>query len=166
MKLDYVTIKCYRVQDLRGCILAESKKLLALQYTPDFFSDGILILDKRYIYDIQRDRTGDFHTQLLQQFDLIQAYDFSRYDIKNWRIFFESTLHQQPFMMIEDEFTDMEMTYIGKLEKVKKQQLIMHQFSGAGNWDKDKTPVHYDWISMCHIHSNYVNLYEKYFKSK
>lgn len=163
MPLDYVTIKRYRVKDLRGFILAESKKLLALQYTPDFFSDGILILDKRYIYDIQRDRTGEFHTQLMQQFDLIQGYDFSQYDIKNWRTFFQSALPQQPFMMIEDEFTGFDMTYIGKLEKVKKQQLIMHQFSGVGNWDNDQTPVYYDWISLCHIYSNYVNLYEKYF---
>lgn len=163
MNLDYVTIKRYKSENLHGFILAESKKLLALQYVYDFIIDGILILDKRYVYDVESSKSNEYQLKMMQHFGLTNAIKPVNYDIKNWRNFFESALSQQPFCMIEDEFTGFDMAYIGKLEKVKKRHVVMHQFSAAGNWDKDKTKIYYDWISLCHLQSNYVNLYEKYF---
>lgn len=78
--------------------------------------------------------------------------------------FFDSIASQHTYCMIEDEHTGLDITYIGKINKVKKHHIVMHEFSGAGNWHKDKTKIYYDWISMCHLNSHYVNLYEQYFK--
>lgn len=147
-----------------GFILAESKKLLMIQEVVDLRLDGILIIDKKEITDCYTDFANAYQTEMLKAFGIYQQIDFTKkYDIKNWKRFFKSVAKDFPYCEINDDRFGVNMFYIGKILKIKKKSLHLHEFSGAGNWYDKPTKIPYSHISTCGIGTHYVQTYANYF---
>lgn len=95
--------------------------------------NGILILDKRYIHNIQMNQSSKYQLKMMKHFGLIKDINPVHFNVKNWRNFFDSIASQHTYCMIENEYMGLDITYIGKINKVKKHHIVMHEFSGAGN---------------------------------
>lgn len=169
MKRKMVTIEREKFSEgnLYGFILKESKKLLMIRQIFDFRVEGILVINKKEISDCYSSLSNDYQTEMLKEFGIYQTIDFNiDYNIKNWRSFFESSHKDFPYCEIYDDSFGINSFYIGKIVKIKKKSLKLHEFSGAGNWDKKPTKIAYHTISTCGIGMHYTQMYANYFALK
>lgn len=166
MKRKLVTIEREKVSKhkLYGFILKESKKLLMIRQIVDLRADGILIMNKKEISDCYSSLSDEYQTEMLKELGIYQNIDFNvNYDIQNWRSFFESSHQDFPYCEINDDRFGVNLFYIGKIVKIKKKSLKLHEFSGAGNWHKKPSKIIYDEISTCGIGMHYTQVYADYF---
>ncbi|WP_066801297.1 hypothetical protein [Moraxella oblonga] len=166
-KPQLVTIERQKVGlcDLYGFILKESKNLLMIRQVSNLRLDGILIINKKEISDYYTNLSNEYQTQMLKEFGIYQTIDFKvDYDIKNWKQFFKSSIKEVSYFDIDENAFGIYLYYLGKLVKIKKHSILLHQFSGAGNWDKKPTKIYYDHISTCGIGTTYLQTYVDYFK--
>lgn len=164
-----ITIEREKVSQnkLYGFILKESKHLLMIRQVVDLRLDGILVINKKEISDYYSSLSNQYQTEILKQCGIYQHIDFNiDYDIRYWKNFFESSHKDFSYIEIDDDSFGVNLFYIGKIVKIKKKSIILHEFSGAGRWHKIPSKIYYDNISTCGIGMYYTQCYVDYFNEK
>lgn len=153
--------------EIQGFKLAESKKLLLIQYIYDFNADGLMVLRKQDITNIETTNTDKFQTKLLQAEGVLQTINFDvDYDLSSWKNFIQSALQQHQYFIIEEEdFEEYEMT-IGTIENIGNESVQMKYFSGTARWEDEPEEIKYADITSLKVRCNYINVYERYFQQQ
>jgi len=162
-----VTIYRENINDtgIQGFILGYSKKLILIQYVYDFNLDGIMILQRSDITSIEADKSGIFQTQLLKDEGLYAKVDFSKkYDLKNWETVLSTISSTYHFITLEDENPDAYVFMLGRLKKMGRKKVSVHEFTCTGTWKKEVSKMSYKNISSFRAGNNYPKVYENYFK--
>jgi len=156
-KIDELGIQCF--------ILAYSKKLILIQYVYDFNLDGIMVLQRSDVTSIESDESGLFQTQLLKDEGLYAKVDFSKtYDLKNWKTVLSTIGSTYQFITLEDENPDNYVFILGKMTKLGRKKVSVHEFSCTGTWKEEVSKISYKHITSFRAGNNYPNVYENYFK--
>ena len=150
---------------IQGFILAHSKKLILLQYVYDFNLDGIMILQRSDVTNIESDESGIFQTQLLKDEGLYAKVDFSKtYDVKNWETVLSTIGSSYQFITLENENPDDYAFMIGKITKLGRKKVFVHEFTCTGTWNEKVSKMSYKNISFFRAGNNYAKVYERYFE--
>jgi len=150
---------------IQGFILAYSKKLILIQYVYDFNLDGIMILQRSDITSIESDESGLFQNQLLKDEGLYAQVDFTQtYDVKNWKTVLATFGSTHKFITLEDENSDEYIFMIGKMTKLGRKKISVHEFLCTGTWKEEVSKISYKNISSLRAGNNYPKVYENYFK--
>lgn len=169
MKPKIVTIERKNIDDnsIQGIILKESKKLLVFEHVLDFRLDGLMVLDKNDISNIQTTDTDNFQLMLMEGEGLIEFITSDlEYNLNSWRSFIESAKTKHKYFIFEEErFEESEFT-IGKITDFSDKYFEMLGFSGTARWEERPERIHYSDVTCCQIGSNYINVYARYFARK
>jgi hypothetical protein len=150
---------------IQGIILGYSKKLILIQYVYDFNLDGIMVLQRSGITSIESDESGLFQTQLLKDEGLYDKVDFTKkYNLKNWKSFLSHIDTSFHFITLEDEDPYKYAFMIGKVTKLGRKKVSVHQFSCTGTWKKEVSKMSYKNITSLRVGNHYPKVYENYFK--
>lgn len=167
MTYELITIKREKISDNRiyGFVLKESKKLLMIRQVYDLRPDGLLIINKKDISFCESTRANQYQSQMLKALGIYENIDFKAdYDLTNWQAFFESVHQDFGYFEIDDDRFGVNIFYLGKLLKIKKKSISLHEFTGAGNWYKKPTKIPYKHISTVGIGMHYTQMYAQYFE--
>jgi hypothetical protein len=148
-------------QSLQAFILNYSESLILMQYICDFRLDGHLILRGDDISSITCRATDEFQRKLMDENGLIENIDF---DFNVELSSFSSLLNalpRQSIVIIEDE--GMDLFWIGRFIDSDNNNICLHEFSGAANWDDELTYIGQKDITCCQLNSNYISYYARYF---
>lgn len=150
---------------IQGFILAHSKKLILIQYVYDFNLDGIMVLQRSDVTNIESDESGMFQTQLLKDEGLYTQVDFIKtYDVKNWKTVLASFESTHQFITLEDENSEEYVFMIGKMTKLGRKKVSVHEFLCTGTWKEEVSKMSYKYITSFRAGNNYPNVYANYFK--
>lgn len=150
---------------IQGFILGYSKKLILIQYVYDFNLDGIMILQRSDVTNIESDESGMFQTQLLKNEGLYDKVDFSKtYDLKNWKTVLSTIGSTYQFITLEDENPECYIFILGKITKLGRKKVSVHEFACTGTWKNEVSKMSYKNITSFRAGNNYPKVYENYFK--
>ena len=150
---------------IQGFILAHSKKLVLIQYVYDFNLDGIMVLQRSDVTSIESDESGMFQTQLLKDEGLYAKVDFTKtYDVKNWKTVLAAFGSTHQFITLEDENSEEYVFMIGKMTKLGRKKVSVHEFLCTGIWKEEVSKMSYKNITSLRAGNNYPKVYENYFK--
>ena len=162
-----VSIRRESIDGLRiqGFILAYSKELILIQYVYDFNLDGLMVLRRSDISEIDADKTDIFQTQILKDEGLFSEVDFQKeYDVKDWRTVLNTVGKEYGLVIIEDEVSEDPEFLLGKIQDIKNDSVSILGFTGAASWHEEPTEISYEDISSFQAGNNYLMMYKKYFE--
>jgi hypothetical protein len=150
---------------IQGFILGLSDELLLLQYVYDFNLDGLLVIRKADITDVNCRATDAFQKQLLITEGLFQQIPFGKcYNLEDWKSIISQLWRQFKFVIVEDEHGETKEFLIGEVQKITKKGISLRYFSGAGNWNEELKKLLFSRITSCQVNTNYLNVYQRYFE--
>ena len=150
---------------IQGFVLAYSKDLILIQYVYDFNVDGIMVLRRSDISEIDTDKTDIFQTQILKDEGLFAEVDFQKeYDVKDWPTVLNSVGKDYGLVIVEDEISEDPEFLLGEIQDIKNNSVSILGFTGAANWHKEPTEINYEDISSFQAGNNYSKMYKRYFE--
>jgi hypothetical protein len=150
---------------IQGFVLGHSRKLVALQYVADLELDGLMILRVADITTVRCRQTDKFQKSLLQQEGLLDQVPFeSEFDLGDWRSVISQLANEHTLMILECEARKEKDFVIGRVLKRTADEVHVHCFSGAANWDAEPTRLKFSDITSCQVANNYLNVYQRYFE--
>lgn len=148
---------------IQGFILEYSEDLLLLQYISDFRIDGLLVLRVSDITEILCDKTNRLQMKILINEGIFEKVDFkTNYNLSGWSSVFSGIAPEFELITIEDEPYSIIM--IGKLEQVKEESVVIHEFTGAARWLEDMSEMYFEDISSFQVGNHYAAMYQRYFQ--
>lgn len=149
---------------LQGFPLLYSQDLLLLRYVYDFHLDGLLLVRRCDVTDVQFRETDKFQRNLLQTENRLKRRLFrSNHAIGNFSTFLKSLASKQ-VVIVEDERPETQAFYIGRVSSAGSSAVKLQEFTGAGNWERETTTIQLDDITCCQIETNYALFYERHFE--
>lgn len=149
---------------VQGFPLAYSPSLLLIRYVYDFHLDGLLLVRRSDITDVNCRGTDKFQRKLLETENKLKRGLFqSNYSIGNFSAFLES-LDPNRIVIIENEFPESTQFFIGRVLGTNKQFAQLQEFSGTGRWEQKPTKIPLAEITCCQLETNYINFYARHFK--
>lgn len=150
---------------IQGFVLAASEELVVLQYVYDFNLDGLMILSRSDISDIQETKTDKFQTKLLKHEGLLGNVPFERtFEAQSWRAIIKQLSRSYPLLILECERGDKPDFVIGRLLKTTSAAAYVNYFTGIGRWLEKPVRVAYEDITSFQVGSNYLNVYHRHFE--
>lgn len=151
---------------IQGVILDYSDTLVLLQNVSDFILDGLMLVRRADITDIECTETDAFQKQLLVREGVFDHIDFNaNYKLQTWKDFASNASKQHSYFIFEIEDFEESEFYIGKIEAIRDNAITFKQFNGIAEWDAETSVLEFDKITSCQISNNYLNVYERYFAS-
>lgn len=93
------------------------------------------------------------------QVDFIKTYD-----VKNWKTVLASFESTHQFITLEDENSEEYVFMIGKMTKLGRKKVSVHEFLCTGTWKEEVSKMSYKYITSFRAGNNYPNVYANYFK--
>lgn len=150
---------------IQGFLLGDSDEYVLIRYVYDFNFDGLMVLRKKDISSIETSETDEFQTQLLKDEGMYEKIDFnSEYDMTSLRSLIVSLAKEYEYFIVEAEDRDEPEFTIGRIEEIGRQSIFIKYFSGIGRWIDELVEVNYSDITSLQVGSNYLNVYERYFR--
>ena len=139
--------------------------LLLVSYVYDFTLDGVMVLRRSDVSELESDKTDLLQTQILKDEGVYSSIDFNvSYDLNSWRTVFLTLGALNRFTSIEDENPEYPLFYLGEVLNVGDETVSIIGFSGAANWDDEPSEIAYEDISCVQSGNNYTKVYERYFE--
>lgn len=161
-----VSIRRAEIDDarLQAFLIDYSETLVLVHYVYDFNLDGLMLLRCADISCIQSDKTDLFQTQMLKEEGLYEQVDFDiSCDLSSWSLALSTLGALNRIITIDDENPKAPVFYIGKVIDIGTESVSIKGFSGAGNWNRHTSGIHYDYISCIQMGNHYSSAYERYF---
>ena len=150
---------------IQAFLLDYSEDLILIQYVFDFILDGLMVLRRSDICEIESDKTDLLQTKILKDEGLYSKVDFDiECDLKSWGSVLSTLGSRYRFITIEDENPEYPLLYLGEIHAAETESVSIIGFSGAANWDDEVSVIYYEDISCVQLGNNYVNVYERYFE--
>ena len=165
LKRDLIAVSRQSLESnkLQGFPLAYSPDLLLVRYVYDFHLDGLLLIRRKDISYVHCRETDRFQRKLLETENRIKRGLFRRdYSVESFTSFLQRINHKQ-IVVRENETPGVDDFFIGRHINSDKDTVTIHEFSGAGNWERDMTKIPIDTITCCQIETNYINFYSRHF---
>lgn len=164
---DLVTLRRDDLDDaaIQGYVLALSPALVVLQYVYDFHLDGLMVLRRADITDVNGSRTDRLQREMLAREGLEQRVPFDKaFDLVDWHAAVGQLSREYPLMILECEDLDDPDLVIGRVHALHAAQVDFEHFSGAANWDPELAEIALDDLTCCRVDSNYINFYRRHFE--
>lgn len=150
---------------IQAFLLDYSDELILVQYVYDFNLDGLMVLRRSDISEIESSKTDILQTQILKDEGLYLKVDFNfKCDVSCWRGVLSTLNSLNRFIIAEDETSDCPMFYLGEIRDIREDSVSILCFSGAANWDDEVSVIYYKDISCVQSGSNYAKVYERCFE--
>lgn len=161
-------VSCTRARldshNLQGFPLAFSHDLLMLRYVYDFHIDGLLLIRRDDITDLESRGTDQLQRKMLEAEKQLKRELFrTSHDIQSFGAFL-SSLTKQTIVIVENESQNNRLFAIGRVLDVSGDYVSVLEFSGMANWESEATHIALGDITCCQIQSNYINFYARYFE--
>ena len=148
---------------VQGFPLAYSAQLLLIRHVYDFHVEGLWLVRRSDITDTYCRETDRFQRKLLETENKLKRGIFrSNYSVDNFSTFLQG-FGTNKIAIIENESQRSGGFHIGRIVAVRQQSVTMHEFSGAGNWDRQHAEIDLNDVTSCEIDSNYINFYARHF---
>lgn len=164
---DLVTFRRDDIDDagIQGYVLALSPTLVVLQYVQDFHLDGLMVLRRADITDVNGSRTDRLQREMLAKEGLEQRVPFGKaFDLADWRAIIGQLSREYPLMILECEVLDDPDFVIGRVHALHADQVDFEYFSGAANWAPESAEIDLADVTCCQVDSNYINFYRRHFE--
>lgn len=149
---------------IQAFLLDYSEDLILIQYVYDFNLDGLMVLRRSDISEMESDKTDLLQTKILKDEGLYSKVDFDiECELKSWGSALSTLGSRYRFITIEDENPEYTLFYLGEINAIEKESVSIIGFNGAANWDDELSVIYYEDISCVQLGNNYVNVYERYF---
>jgi hypothetical protein len=164
---DLITLRRDDIDDagIQGYVLALSPTLVVLQYVCDFHLDGLMVLRRGDITDVNGSRTDRLQREMLAREGVEQRVPFDKaFDLADWHAVIGQLSREFPLMILECEDLDDPDFVIGRVHALRADQVDFEHFSGAANWQPELAEIDLDDITCCQVDSNYINFYRRHFE--
>ena len=152
---------------IQGFILGYSEDLIFLHYVYDFRLDGLMVLRRSEISEIELSKTDKFQKELLIKEGVFSKVDFSlKYPLTSWHDFIKYASSKHRYFVFEEELLEEPSFVIGKVESINSEKLHVKYFTGIARWEDELSVVDLSELTSCQISNNYLNVYERYFEGK
>ena len=150
---------------IRAFILGVSERLALLQYVYDFKLDGLLVVRREDISDVQRTATDKFQQSLLAEEGVDREVPFGlQLPLGDWRSVVTHLGGQYPLMILESELGPAPQFVIGRLLKATETRVEVQSFTGAGRWSANPVRLKYAHLTSLQVNTNYANVYQRHFE--
>ncbi|MBO6620289.1 MAG: hypothetical protein JJ892_13235 [Balneola sp.] len=156
-------IDSHRIQ---GFLLDYSDEIILLQYISDFRMDGLMILKRSDITEIESDKTDSFQTQILKDDGIFDKIQFNTvYKVDNLHCFFLSLkkINEKELVILENETSDPPIFCLGRVEMIGRKSISIKSFSGRAKWKEESEIFDFNDINSVQIQSSYIKGYQRYF---
>jgi hypothetical protein len=150
---------------LYGFILQFNDRFVLLAQEYDFYMDGWMILERRFITKIEYPRSSRFHKSMLERESLLTNINPNlTVNLNNYRAIFRSLKKSKVFVIVENERPKEDKFLIGPIQRINKNNVSIRYFDVCGKWEKRYRKIDFDEITSIRFGCNYIKLYEKYLK--
>lgn len=150
---------------IQGFVVGLSDDLLALEYVYDFQIDGLLIIKRSDISQIDRTETDKFQEQLLASEGIGPGQQGPvDLELRSWKSAIAQLREQYPIMILERELGPAPEFAIGKPVRATSAQIEFRSFSGIGRWSTKTERLKYSQITSLQVNTRYINFYQRYFQ--
>ncbi|MFK7933062.1 MAG: hypothetical protein AB8G22_06090 [Saprospiraceae bacterium] len=154
-----------RSQIERGYFLKASKELAILQECDDFQLEGSVVFPIEQIEKIRYNRNDAFYDKIVTKEGLKTQLRMNvKVDISDWVSLFTEFKENQKGVIIECESRDFSDFLIGKIVKISKKKVWIHNFNAQGRLDGKPSKIKLKNITRVTFNDRYIEVFEKYVK--
>jgi hypothetical protein len=150
---------------IQGFLVGFSETLLALEYVYDFQLDGLLVIRRADITEVNRTATDEFQERLLKK----EGVRFGQQqpkplNLENWRTLIDQLAENYQYMILERELGPSPDLAIGQPVKTTTAQVEFRTFSGTGKWRAKTERLKYSQITSLQVNTRYISFYQRHFE--
>ena len=139
--------------------------MLALEYVYNFQIDGLMILRRSDITEVQRTATDEFQERLLKREGIRPGHQFlTPFELDSWQTIIEQLSQHYPLMILERELGPSPEFVLGRTLRVTAAQVEFHSFSGTGKWSDKTVRLKYAQITCLQVNTRYTGFYQRHFE--
>ncbi|MBR2460290.1 MAG: hypothetical protein IKB34_03565 [Clostridia bacterium] len=137
---------------------AVSDRLVLAQQEDDFILNGYTV---RKLYHLSKVEVVDNKcTDINKKYGLTEQVIAPDVDVTSWKTVFEDLEELECLIIIEDEINN--EYYIGRIEKIFRNEILFRAFDADGIIDSEPTLIPYSAITSVSWNTRYANGWEKY----
>jgi hypothetical protein len=149
---------------IQGFLIGLSDELIALEYVYDFQVDGVMVLRRSDITDVQRTGTDQFQESLLKREGIRPSTQLqSPLDLGSWKSILEQFSREHEYMILERELGPAPGFAIGRAVRITAAQIELQTFSGTGRWYEKTERLRYSQLTCAQVNTRYVGFYQRHF---
>jgi hypothetical protein len=146
-----------------GLLLGVGESLVLLLQFHDFYPEGYTILRTKDILKVRSGERESFWESILRSEGIISQVEISSdIPLNNIKSFLETQLGQHLIIECENQDSEEDEFYIGRLLSLKDGFASQRTFNSLGVWDDYPTNISYDKITKLQFNTPYIKIISKY----
>ncbi len=150
---------------IQGFLVGLSDDFLALEYVYDFQVDGLMVLRRSDITNVQRTGTDQFQESLLKKEGIRPGTQvLSPLELGSWKSILEQFSREHEYMILERELGPVPEFAIGRAIRITAAQVELQTFSGTGRWYQKTERLRYSQLTCAQVNTRYMSFYQRHFR--